>query len=127
MSDAIHPDKPGEFVGDIWFGDPTNSTTGTHRWDGKKWQELPSELDAVFQLLASARLDSETKAARITALEEENKRLREALEPFAMIAKNVPLGWGDGEGFGIYTDGDYLFAKVSVRQLRRAAAALEKK
>ena len=54
-------------------------------------------------------------AARITALEEENKRLREALEPFASAESLC-----NREGVSIRD-------VIGMGDLRRAAAALEKK
>lgn len=48
-------DERGEFVGDIFFGDPKNSTRGTHRWDGSEWVELPDERVSLMELLAKSR------------------------------------------------------------------------
>lgn len=62
LVDISEPDMPGAFNGDTWFGHPEKRTLATHRWDGKKWQELPSELDACLRLLAKAR--DEAKDAR---------------------------------------------------------------
>ena len=62
LLDISEPDMPGAFNGDTWFGHPEKRTLATHRWDGKKWQELPSELDACLRLLAKAR--DEAKEAR---------------------------------------------------------------
>ena len=53
--DDVAPSEPGEFVGDIFFGDPDNSTRGTHRWDGSQWVELPDERASMVELLTSAR------------------------------------------------------------------------
>ena len=53
--DDVVPSEPGEFVGDIFFGDPDNSTRGTHRWDGSQWVELPDERASMVELLTSAR------------------------------------------------------------------------
>ena len=49
------PSERGEFVGDIFFGDPDNSTRGTHRWDGSQWVELQDERVSLTELLAKAR------------------------------------------------------------------------
>lgn len=49
------PSEPGGFAGDIFFGDPNNSTRGTHRWDGSQWVELPDERVTLAELLAKAR------------------------------------------------------------------------
>ena len=66
MSDAVStPFEPGGFVGDIYFGHPSKSTTGTHRWTGSEWVALPSEVEVLAGLLADARA--------------ERDRLREAL------------------------------------------------
>jgi hypothetical protein len=51
------PTEPGGFDGDIYYGDPIKTTMGTHRWQGGKWHELPSETEAVLGLLAKARTD----------------------------------------------------------------------
>lgn len=55
----IEPDTDGSFVGDIWFGHPENRTMGTHRWAGSSWEVLPTEMESVLQLLASARAENE--------------------------------------------------------------------
>lgn len=49
------PDMPGAFVGDIWFGHPEMRSMGTHRWNGHKWEVLPSEIETLMILLAQAR------------------------------------------------------------------------
>jgi hypothetical protein len=60
------PNQPGGFVGDIWFGHPEKRAMGTHRWDGKEWHVLPTEMDAVLSLLAEARAEIVTlKAASV--------------------------------------------------------------
>lgn len=67
------PSEPGGYVGDIFFGNPDNSTQGTHRWDGSQWVELPSEQVALLDLLADAR-------ARFERLEEATKELNAAID-----------------------------------------------
>ena len=73
MADAKHtpgPSERGEFVGDIYFGDPDNSTRGTHRWDGSQWAELPDERVTLTELLAEARSQrDELLAALIDTLD----------------------------------------------------------
>lgn len=49
------PDAPGAFKGDIWFGHSEKRSMGTHRWDGEKWEVLPSEVETLLILLAKAR------------------------------------------------------------------------
>jgi hypothetical protein len=34
------PDRPGGYVGDIWFGHPVERTLATHRWDGEHWHRM---------------------------------------------------------------------------------------
>lgn len=46
------PNMPGQFDGDIWFGDPVKRNLGTHRWQDGEWTELPSEMESVLDLLA---------------------------------------------------------------------------
>lgn len=53
------PFDRGDYVGDIFFGDPENSTRGTHRWNGSQWVELPSEQVALMELLVEARTRAE--------------------------------------------------------------------
>lgn len=38
MSEIIHPDQPGAFIGDTWFGDPEDRTNPTHWWTGTRWE-----------------------------------------------------------------------------------------
>lgn len=60
------PSERGSFVGDIYFGDPSSSTRGTHRWDGSAWTELPSDAEILTVLLAEARQRaSELEAAHL--------------------------------------------------------------
>lgn len=66
------PTEPGSFVGDIWFGHPLKRTLGTHRWTGSEWEELPSEQDALLDLLTTER-------ERMASLRAENERLRAGL------------------------------------------------
>ena len=73
------PVDRGEFVGDIFYGDPTNSTRGTHRWTGAAWEALPTDAEVLTLMLAEAR-------ARVDALVAERDALREALKPFAKEA-----------------------------------------
>lgn len=54
------PTEPGSFIGDIWFGHSIKRTMGTHRWTGSEWTALPSEMDAVLDLLAMARAEIAT-------------------------------------------------------------------
>jgi hypothetical protein len=54
------PTEPGSFIGDIWFGHSIKRTMGTHRWTGSEWTALPSEMDAVLDLLATARAEIAT-------------------------------------------------------------------
>jgi hypothetical protein len=78
-SDAVRgekPSEPGGFVGDIFFGDPRNSTRGTHRWSGDRWEALPSDAEVLTELLAEAR--SERDVLR-TQLDRAKKALREVL------------------------------------------------
>lgn len=60
------PDMPGQFEGDIWFGDPVKRNLGTHRWENGEWVLLPSELESVLELLAvrTAQRDAALAAAR---------------------------------------------------------------
>ena len=51
---AEEPSEMGQFVGDIFFGDPTNSTRGTHRWTGTEWVPLPTDVEVLTEMLASA-------------------------------------------------------------------------
>lgn len=34
------PDMPGAYEGDVFFGDPKNTTKATHRWSGGQWTSL---------------------------------------------------------------------------------------
>lgn len=63
----------GEYVGDIFFGNPDNPTQGTHRWDGSEWVKLPSEQVALMELLVGARV-------RVEKLEEAAKDLNAAID-----------------------------------------------
>lgn len=65
----------GEYVGDIYFGNPDNPTQGTHRWDGSQWVELPSEQVALLELLVEAR----TRAEKLEA----------ALDPFVRLEQAI--------------------------------------
>lgn len=49
------PREMGQYVGDIFFGDPTNSTRGTHRWTGTEWVPLPTDVEVLVEMLADAR------------------------------------------------------------------------
>ena len=49
------PSEIGQFVGDIFFGDPTNSIRGTHRWTGTEWVPLPTDVEVLVEMLADAR------------------------------------------------------------------------
>ena len=49
------PSERGEFVGDIFFGDPDYRTRGTHRWDGSAWVELEDERVTMLGVLVEAR------------------------------------------------------------------------
>ncbi len=73
MADAKHtpgPSERGEFVGDIYFGDPSSSTRGTHRWDGSPWIGLPDERVTLPEMLAEARSQrGELLAALIDTLD----------------------------------------------------------
>lgn len=40
MTSVTLPTEPGAYVGDIYYGDPVNTTLGTHRWDGTAWHGL---------------------------------------------------------------------------------------
>ena len=53
--DLASPSEMGGFVGDIFYGDPRNSTRGTHRWDGDRWVEIPSEAETLVSMLATSR------------------------------------------------------------------------
>lgn len=35
------PHEPGSYVGDVFYGDPIDTTRGTHSWDGSAWSEIP--------------------------------------------------------------------------------------
>jgi chromosome segregation ATPase len=59
------PDAPGDFIGDIWFGNPIKRTLGTHRWTGRAWEELATETMALMELLAAARARTEQAEARV--------------------------------------------------------------
>ncbi len=74
------PSECGGFVGDIFFGDPLNSTRGTHRWDGAQWVELPDERVSLMILLANARA-------------QRDELLEAARNALALLAKGAP-GWG---------------------------------
>ena len=63
---AIQQPSPldrGGFIGDIFFGDPHNSTRGTHRWNGSAWVALPSDAEVLAELLAEARSRAEAAEA----------------------------------------------------------------
>ena len=81
------PVDRGEFVGDIFYGDPSNSTRGTHRWTGAAWEALPTDADALTLMLAEARARIAALVAERDALAAEVAKLREALKPFADYAK----------------------------------------
>jgi len=67
------PDMPGQFEGDIWFGDPVKRNLGTHRWENGEWVLLPSELESVLELLAvrTAQRDAALSAARQAVVSDE--------------------------------------------------------
>jgi len=67
------PDMPGQFEGDIWFGDPVKRNLGTHRWENGEWVLLPSELESVLELLAvrTAQRDAALSAARPAVVSDE--------------------------------------------------------
>ena len=67
------PDMPGQFEGDIWFGDPVKRNLGTHRWENGEWVLLPSELESVLELLAvrTAQRDTALSAARPAVVSDE--------------------------------------------------------
>lgn len=87
------PVDRGEFVGDIFYGDPTNSTRGTHRWTGAAWEALPTDAEVLTLMLAEAR-------ARVDALVAE----RDALA--AEVAKLRTPEWFYNADDGEYTYGD---------------------
>lgn len=37
MSEITHPNEPGQYVGDTWFGHPDVRTLPTHWWNGAQW------------------------------------------------------------------------------------------
>lgn len=65
--------------------------------------------------------------ARLTALEEENTRLRKALEPFAKAAEIKLCGeWKDNERFG-HTDIAFHLTFGDLRNAARTLSSMEKK
>ena len=62
---VTEPAEPGAFVGDVFFGHPIKTTMGTHKWDGAAWVALPSETEALLELLAEARRRAETAEAAL--------------------------------------------------------------
>lgn len=58
------PTEPGGFLGDIFFGDPENTTRGTHRWGGGDigWESLP---DDALAALAQPGMVGREEIARI--------------------------------------------------------------
>jgi hypothetical protein len=88
-------------------------------YDYKYFGDYPlseEQLSAVYEALGMAK--------KSCALEEENKRLREALEPFAKAADIKLCGdWRDDERFAQTDVGHYL----TFGHLRAARAALENK
>jgi hypothetical protein len=89
--EIMQPDASGSFVGDIWFGDPVRRTRGTHRWDGAKWTELPSEEEVLMGLLAEARQRAETAEATLARQAAEIAELEGLLsELVAMVRGECP-------------------------------------
>ncbi len=64
------PVELGGFIGDIFFGDRDHTTLGTHRWTGSAWEQLPSDAEALTDLLAEARAKLDTWKARAQAAEQ---------------------------------------------------------
>ena len=79
---------PGEFIGDIFFGDTSNSTRGTHRWNGATWEALPTDAEALTELLAKSR-------SRIAALESRERVLREVLGEMLELVREAKEFSGD--------------------------------
>lgn len=59
------PSEPGEFVGDIFYGNPERTTEGTHRWTGSEWVRLPTDAEALTALLAKSREEAEPLRASL--------------------------------------------------------------
>ena len=66
--DLASPSEMGGFVGDIFYGDPRNSTRGTHRWDGSEWVKMSSEQVAMLELLSDARGQRDALREALSAL-----------------------------------------------------------
>lgn len=92
FGDIQGPAEPGGFIGDIYFGDDSNSTRGTHRWDGTGWHKLPTDAAALCQLLAKER-------ATIAYLTQANRDLG---------ADNARLGKRVGDARGLIDRGLWL-------------------
>ena len=82
------PVDRGEFVGDIFYGDPTNSTRGTHRWTGAAWEALPTDAEVLTLMLAEARARVDALVAERDALAAEVAKLRELSEKREQDAAN---------------------------------------
>lgn len=59
LAEKLVPSEPGEFVGDIFYGNPERTTEGTHRWTGSEWVCLPTDAEALTALLAKSREEAE--------------------------------------------------------------------
>jgi hypothetical protein len=93
----IEPDMAGAFEGDVWFGHPVMRSLGTHRWQGGEWVLLPSEMESVLELLA-------VRTAQRDAAADRERKLEEALRPFALFFDAAIGAWSDGcdlDGFDI--------------------------
>ena len=110
------PVDRGEFVGDIFYGDPTNSTRGTHRWTGAAWEALPTDAEVLTLMLAEAR-------ACVAALVAERDALRRVVADIAeQRLSGAAIRWHEEE-YGDDGEPDFIGAYDIFIQRARAALA----
>lgn len=100
----------GSFVGDIFFGDPGNSTRGTHRWDGSDWQMLPTDAETLLVLLSRAREQRDTLLSAMRQIKTEANYNPEHIE-------------GDRADF--YARGCSIVAELARAAIERVSPALD--
>ncbi len=85
---VTEPHDPGDFVGDIYYGHPEYTTLGTHRWTGSEWVKLPTETEALMELLASARTALAASEERVKVLTEALRRIADYLPLFDYVGSD---------------------------------------
>lgn len=54
------PNKPGAFTGDVFYGDPDDTTKGTHCWDGTRWVKMaPADEDELDRDVARSMAETD--------------------------------------------------------------------